>query len=131
MENKTLSDIKGESTLSAFAKIIDPLCNMAEDPEMQEMVQMENKPPQRSKTAYMLQQAYKVLAAHENDFCLIMSLCRGCTPEEYKADLTYAQVLGDFSMLISDPVWKAFFGWAQVYAIQRISAQENTEGWTN
>lgn len=127
MIKRTLSDIKGESTLSAFAKIIDPICDMVEDPDTQEMVLMEHRPPQRSKTAYMLQQAYKVLAAHEDDFCTIMSVCRECTPDEYKASLTYEQALEDFAALISDSVWRSFFALAQTNEKRSISAPENTE----
>lgn len=127
MEKRTLSSIKGESTLSAFAKIIDPLCNIAEDPETREMIEMKNRPEQRDKTAYMLQQAYKVLAAHEDDFCAVMAVCTNCAPDEYKASLTYGQAIEDFSALISDEVWKSFFGMAQRHAARSISAPENTE----
>lgn len=131
MENRTLSEIKGESTLSAFAKIIDPLCNIAEDAETREMIEMKKRPEQRSKTAYMLQQAYKVLAAHEEDFCAVMAVCHDCTVDEYKANLTYAQAIEDFSALISDEVWRSFFGMAQRHGERSISAPENTEAQPN
>lgn len=131
VKNRTLSDIKGESTLRAFAQIIDPLCNIAEDPETREMIVMERKPEQRDKTAYMLQQAYKVLATHEDDFCAVMAVCHDCTAEEYKAGLTYGQAIEDFSTLISDEVWRSFFGMAQRHGERSISAQENTEAQTN
>lgn len=122
---KTLFDIKGESALSAFAEIIDPLCNIVEAPETREMVLMERRPEGRAKKAYMLQQAYKVLAAHEDDFCRIMAVCKECTAEEYKTALTYTGAIEDFSALISDPIWQTFFDLAQS-GKSSTSAPENT-----
>lgn len=131
MKEWTLSGIKGESTLRAFAQIIDPLCNIAEDPETREMLLMERRPTGRSKNAYMMQQAYKVLAAHERDFCTVMAVCHGCTVEEYKGSLTYELAIEDLAKLLNDDVWKSFFKMAQSGEKCSTSAQESTEGQTN
>ena len=122
---KKLSEIKGKGAISAFAAIIDPLCSIIEDADTREMYKKENCPEDRDKNSYMLQQLFKVLSKHEDDFAAIMAVCYDTTPEEYKATLSYAQALNDWADLISDPVWKAFFIQARSAEIRSGSAQEN------
>lgn len=109
MEKRQLSEIKGEGTLSAFAEIVDPLFNMAEDPETLEMYRQEFRPENVSRRSYTARQAYKILASHEDDFCKVMAICYGTTAAEYRRRLTYTQALADFSELITDDVWQNFF----------------------
>lgn len=127
MKKRKLSEIKGEGALSAFAALIDPICNMAEDEETAEMYRRERKPAQRDERTYMLQQAYKILAKHEDDFCAIMAVCYNTTPEKYKAQLTPAQAIADMADLISDEVWQTFLLPVRRDAVSSASAPENTQ----
>jgi hypothetical protein len=120
------SKIKGKGTLSAFASIIDPLCNLIDDEDVQEIYKQEHRPEKQSSRSYITSLLYKVLSRHEDDFCRIMAVCYGTTPEKYGAELTYVKVLQDWTALTSDEVWKAFFTAAQVGANRAGSAQENT-----
>lgn len=122
---RKLSEIKGKGAISAFATIIDPICNIAEDAETRELYKKEHCPEGRDEKSYMLQQLFKILSKHEDDFTAIMAVCYETTPEEYKATLSYAQALSDWADLISDPVWKAFFIQARSAEIRSGSAQEN------
>lgn len=127
MKKRKLSEIQGKGTLRAFAALIDPLCNITEDEETQEMYAQKHRPAQRDKRAYMLAQAYKILAKHEDDFAAIMAVCYGTTPAKYKETLTPTQALNDFADLINDEVWKTFFFPAQTNGQASTSAPENTE----
>ena len=120
------SEIKGKGALSAFAALIDPLCNIVEDEDVREMYRQEKKPENRSSRSYLTALIYKVLAKHEDDFCQIMAVCYATTPEKYSAELTYVSALQDWAALTGDEVWKAFFTAAQVGANRAGSAQENT-----
>lgn len=130
MEKKQLSEIKGEGAIGAFASLIEPLFNLIEDADTQEMYLQRNRPPQRAPRNYMMQQAYKVLAKHEADFTEIMAICYGCTPEEYTEQVTVTQSIEDLAELMSDPVWKIFFVREQSAETSSNSAQENTEAQT-
>lgn len=131
MKKRKLSEIKGEGTLSVFAALIDPICNMTEDAETLEMYRREHKPEQRSDRSYMLQQAYKILAKHEDDFSAIMAVCYNTTPEKYKAQLTPTQAISDFAELIVDEVWQTFIVPARRDAESSASVPGNTEEQTN
>ena len=120
------SEIKGKGALSAFAALIDPLCNLVEDEDTREMYRQEKKPEERSSRSYIVSLVYKILSRHEDDFCRIMAVCYGTTPEKYAAELTYVKALQDWAELTSDEVWKSFFTAAQVGANRAGSAQENT-----
>lgn len=124
---KKLSEIKGKGAISAFATIIDPICNIAEDADTREMYKKEHCPEGRDAKSYMLQQLFKVLSKHEDDFAAIMAVCYGTTPEEYKATLSYEQALCDWADLVSDPVWKAFFIQARSAEIHSGSAPASTK----
>lgn len=128
MKKKQLSEIKGEGTLSAFAAIIDPLFNLTEDPDVQEMYQQHDRPEGVSRRSYTTRQTYKILSNHEDDFCAIQAVCYGVTPEEYRAQLTFDQALADFADLITDSVWRSFFALAARGSTGTSSgaAQENT-----
>lgn len=123
---KHLSEIKGKGAISAFATIIDPICNIIEDADTREMYKQERRPESRDSRSYMLQQAFKVLSKHEDDFAAIMAVCYNTTPEKYKDGLTYTQAISDWAALITDDVYKVFFIQAQRAEISSGSAQENT-----
>ncbi len=120
------SEIKGKGALSAFAALIDPLCNLVEDEDTREMYKQEHKPEERSARSYIVSLVYKILAKHEDDFCRIMAVCYDTTPEKYAAELSYVQALQDWGSLVSDDIWKSFFSAAQVGATHAESAPENT-----
>lgn len=120
------SEIKGKGALSAFAEMIDPLCNIAEDEDTREMYRQEKKPENRDTRSYIVSLLYRVLAKHEDDFCRIMAVCYGTTPEKYAANLTYEAALQDWAALAGDPVWRAFFTQAQGGVKHAGSAQETT-----
>lgn len=102
------SEIKGKGALSAFAALIDPLCNLVEDEDTREMYRQEKKPDERSSRSYIVSLVYKILSRHEDDFCRIMAVCYGTTPEKYAAELTYVKALQDWAELTGDEVWKSF-----------------------
>ena len=127
MKKMTLpSEIKGKGALGAFAALIDPLCNLVEDEDTREMYRQEKKPEDRSTRSYITALIYKVLAKHEEDFCQIMSICYGITPEKYSEELTYVSALQDWAALTGDEVWKAFFTAARAGENRAGSAPENS-----
>lgn len=109
MKKTKLSEIKGEGTLSAFAAIIDPIFNLANDEDMMEMFLRRKQPAGMNDTEYLTRQACRVMAKREADFCAVMAVQYGCTAEEYKAGLTFEAAFADLSDLIRDEVWKGFF----------------------
>lgn len=127
MKKLTLpSDIKGKGALSAFAELIDPLCNLAEDEDTREMYMQKQRPEGRDTRTYIVSLLYKVLAKHQDDFCRVMAVCYGTTPEKYAESLSYVTALQDWAALTGDEVWKSFFLQAQAGAMRAGSAQANT-----
>lgn len=125
MKKMTLpSEIKGKGALSAFAAIIDPLCNLVEGEETSKLYDLA-KDQERSGTSIQAQMI-KILSKNEEDFCRIMAVCYGTTPEKYAEGLTLGSVLDDFSRLLCDRVWLDFFSAAQAGAKRAGSAPENT-----
>jgi hypothetical protein len=120
------SDIKGKGALSAFAELIDPLCNLAEDEDTREMYMQKQRPEGRDTRTYIVSLLYKVLAKHQDDFCRVMAVCYGTTPEKYAESLSYVTALQDWAALTGDEVWKSFFLQAQAGAMRAGSAQANT-----
>lgn len=127
MKKLTLpSDIKGKGALSAFAELIDPLCNLVEDEDTREMYMQKQRPEGRNTRTYIVSLLYKVLAKHQDDFCRVMAVCYGTTPEKYAESLSYVTALQDWAALTGDEVWKSFFLQAQAGAMRAGSAQANT-----
>lgn len=127
MKKLTLpSDIKGKGALSAFAELIDPLCNLVEDEDTREMYMQKQRPEGRDTRTYIVSLLYKVLAKHQDDFCRVMAVCYGTTPEKYAESLSYVTALQDWAALTGDEVWKSFFLQAQAGAMRAGSAQANT-----
>ena len=87
------SEIKGKGALSAFAALIDPLCNLVEDEDTREMYRQEKKPDERSSRSYIVSLVYKILSRHEDDFCRIMAVCYGTTPGEYAGDQRVSSIV--------------------------------------
>lgn len=75
------SEIKGKGALSAFAALIDPLCNLVEDEDTREMYRQEKKPEERSSRSYIVSLVYKILSRHEDDFCRIMPCATAQRPK--------------------------------------------------
>ena len=108
-----LSDIKGDRTLDVIADIIDPIANIAEDPEAAELFTRKKPPDGMTPRQFLLQRARKsvpaLLKGHKDDVIAILSSVEGTSPEEYAGALNLAKLFKDCVELLTDEAFMAFF----------------------
>ena len=126
-----LSDIKGKRTMEVLAEIVEPIANIAADPEAADLFQRKTLPEGMEVKEFVIQSLRSGLPAllrrHKNDLMIIMSTLEGVDLETYAEGLDLGKLLFSLADLITDEVFAAFFTYAQTIDSSSTSAQENTE----
>lgn len=108
-----LSDIRGDRTLDVIADIIDPIANIAEDPEAAELFTKKPLPAGMTPRKFLLQRARAsvpaLLKGHKEDVITILSTIEGTDPEQYAGELNLAKLFKDCVELLTDEAFTAFF----------------------
>lgn len=108
-----LSDIRGDRTLDVIADIIDPIANIAEDPEAAELFTRKKLPEGMTPKGFLLQRARRsvpvLLKHHKADVIAILSAIEGTSQEQYAGDLNLAKLFKDCVELLTDEAFTTFF----------------------
>lgn len=126
-----LSNIKGKRTMEVLAEIVEPIANIATDPEASELFKRKPLPEGMEVKEFVIQRLRLGLPAllrrHKNDLLIIMATLEGVDIETYAEGLDFGKLLFSLADLITDEVFAAFFTYAQTIDSSSTSAQENTE----
>ena len=108
-----LSDIKGERTFDVIAELIDPVANIAEDPDAAALFARGGKPEGMDAKAYLIERLRKsvpkLLKSHKADLIAILSTIADESAAEYTKSLTLAKLISDVFELLSDDMFTNFF----------------------
>lgn len=126
-----LSDIKGDRAIDVVADLIDPVCNIAQDPATKDLMTVKEVPEGANVYELAVQRLRKhvpaLIKAHKNDLVAIFSALEGVPQEEYKESLSFAKLLSDVVVLLNDREFLQFF-MSAAQGVQNTfgAAQENT-----
>lgn len=108
----SLSSIKGEQCFDVFADIMEPILNIASDPEAMEYFKVQEVPEGMDPQEYSIQLSKKlmplVLKKHKADLIEILAAVEGMTAEEYTEGLTVPKLFKSVHDLMTDPVFRSF-----------------------
>lgn len=125
-----LTDIKGERSFDVLADLVNPVANIAADPDAAELFGRRALPEGMTVKEYVLHRLRKampvLLKKHKKDVIKILSLLSDMSEKEYKEQITFEGVLTDMSDLMTDPIFNAFFTTQQSMDESFGSASENT-----
>lgn len=127
-----LSDVKGERTLDVIAEIIEPVANIAEDPESAELFKRGEKPPEGMSAKEFLMGRIKksvpaLIRGHKDDLVAILAAIEGVSPADYRDGLNLVKLTADCIGLMTDSAFIELFMPAQS-GESSGSAPENTGG---
>ena len=101
-----LSDIKGERTLDVIADCVEPIANIAADPDASRLFRKEILPEGMDKREFAKERIVKsvpaLLKGHKKDLIAILSVLDGVSPKEYTKSLTMGKLMNDCVDLLSD-----------------------------
>ena len=125
-----LSDIKGERTFDVIADIIDPIAEIASDPEAAEFFSRKPVPEGMTAKQFMTKRIRSAVPAllknHKASFVAILAAIKGVGVEEYKMGLDLVVLVKDCVELLTDDVFIALFSSAQTETASG-SARVNTK----
>ena len=98
-----LSEVKGERALDVIAELVDPVANIAQDPDVTAMFTGEGEIADKARKAVPA-----LLKGHRSDVVAILSTIAGVAPEEYVAEMSLESVIRDVYELITDEELLAF-----------------------
>lgn len=128
-----LSDVKGERTLDVIADIIDPIANIAQDPDASELFIRKALPDGMTPRGFMLQRVRAsvpaLLKGHKADVITILSAIDGTSPDKYAGALNLAKLFKDCVELMTDEAFMVFFT-SDEAATDGPSSGENTDAST-
>jgi hypothetical protein len=108
-----LSDIQGERTLDVIADLIDPVANIAQDPNTAAIFRREKVPQGADVKAYAIKRLRTHLPAllhgHKQDIIAILASIKGVPTGEFEAGMNLKTLMEDLIDLVSDDVFMAFF----------------------
>lgn len=107
-----LSDIKGDRVFDVIADLIEPVANIAQDPEIT-LFRREAIPNGMTARDFavkkILRNAPLLLRRHKTDISTILASIKGVSAEEYLASLNMAQLSVDLIDLLNDAEFANFF----------------------
>lgn len=107
-----LSDVRGDRTLDVIADLIDPISEIASDPEAAALFRREKVPEGEDAREFFTQRvrrsAPRLLRDHKDDVIAIMATIEGTDPAEYAEGLNLAKLLRDLVELMTDEEFVAF-----------------------
>lgn len=123
-----LSDVKGDRTFDVIAELIDPIYNIAMDPEAATMFKREKLPEGMTAKEFMAGRIRKslptLLKTHKEDLVVILATIEGVTPKQYEKKLNMGVLVWDVIDLLSDEGFSDLFTSAQIETSSG-SAQES------
>lgn len=112
-----LSNVKGERTFDVIADLIDPIYNIAMDPEAAVMFKREKLPEGMTTKEFMAGKIRKslptLLKTHKEDLVTILAAIEGVTPKQYEKKLNMGVLVRDVIDLLSDDGFSDLFTSAQ------------------
>ena len=128
-----LSEVKGERVFDVIADCIEPIANIAADPEASRMFKREKLPEGREVNEFVMERARlsvpPLLRNHKADVITILSTIAGVTYEEYASSLTLGSLINDVLQLLTDEAFTGLFISSPSRSVNSSSgsASENTE----
>lgn len=108
-----LSEIKGEKSIDILADLVDPVANIAGDPDAALLFGKRDLPEGMSVKEYIISRLRKsipkLLKGHKKDLVKILAALSDMTEEEYSEQLTLDGLIVDLSSLMTDQLFNAFF----------------------
>lgn len=127
-----LSDVRGERVFDVIADCIEPIANIANDPDAAAMFKRATLPEGETAKHFLLMRATKslpsLLKTHRKDVIAILSSIEGTSKKKYTQDLTLTKLMYDCIELLNDETFLELFTSAQRKTDNGSSgsAQENT-----
>ena len=126
-----LSDVKGDRVFDVIADLIEPIANIASDKEATEMFKKKKVPEGMEAKAFLMQRLTKalpqLLKGHKQDVIAILSIIKGCSPEEYAEQMTFFTLVRDCTDLLNDKDFTKLFISAQTEEPSSASAPMTSE----
>lgn len=126
---RKLSEIKGEEAFDILAELVEPIANIAADKKAAELFGVRNLPEGMTVPEYVAHRLKTAVPAlmrnHKEDIVTVLSALSGVSRDEYFANLTLPTVINDFSDLMTDPIFNAFFTTPQSMGKSSGSASAN------
>lgn len=108
-----LSDVKGDRAYDAIVECIEPIANIAADPEASRLFKKERVPKGKTQEQFVMEKLKASLPAllkvHKADVTKVLATIEGVTEEEYIQNLDMVKLLNDCFSLISDEAFLALF----------------------
>lgn len=108
-----LSEIKGTRSMDVIADIIDPIANIAEDPDAAEMFKRVKLPDGADPRRFLVKRARNVvpflLKAHKTDLLTILATVNGVSVAEYGESMTLSSLIADSVDILMDEAFVDFF----------------------
>lgn len=126
-----LSDVKGDRVFDVIADLIEPIANIASDKEATEMFKKKKVPEGMEAKTFLMKRLTKalpqLLKGHKKDMIAILSIIKGCSPEEYAEQLTIFTLVRDCADLLNDKDFTKLFISAQTEEPSSASAPMTSE----
>lgn len=107
-----LSDIKGDRVLDVIADIIDPIANIAQDKDVNEMFKRKAVPEGMEAREFFAERMRKgmpaLLKGHKQDIIAILAAIEGVTAKQYTETLNLAKLFTDVMELVTDDAFLNF-----------------------
>lgn len=101
-----LSDIKGDRVLDVIADIIDPIANIAQDKDINEMFKRKAVPEGMEAREFFAERMRKgmpaLLKGHKQDIIAILAAIEGVTAKQYTETLNLAKLFTDTMEIMTD-----------------------------
>ena len=126
---RKLGEIKGEEAFDVLADIMEPIANIASDKQAAELFGVRNLPKGMEVSEYVIHRLKTAVPAlmrnHKEDIVTILAALSNVDREEYFSNLSLPSIINDFSDLMTDPIFNAFFTTPQSTEKSSGSASEN------
>lgn len=126
---RKLSEIKGEEAFDILAELVEPIANIAADKKAAELFGVRDLPEGMTIAEFVIHRLKTAVPAlmrnHKEDIVTVLSALSGVSRDEYFANLTLPTVINDFSDLMTDPIFNAFFTTPQSMGKSSGSASAN------
>lgn len=108
-----LSDVKGERTFDVIADVIEPIANIADNPNAAELFTRRQLPEGMTPRKFIMERITKhapvLLREHKQDLVKIFSTIEGISEDEYKEKLNLVNLITGLFQLMTDEVFNTFF----------------------
>ena len=127
------SDIKGERVLDVISEIIEPLANIAQDENTQEIFKSKKCPEGVTPRDFMISRikshAPALISGHKDDIVSVLATINDVDKEEYASNMTMASLIRDVFELLTDEEFLDFLAPSQTKKqdTQSGDASETTE----